>query len=358
MKKSKIACVLFAISIVLTLIARQSTAFADWYYVTIYRPISTVFAYVFGWLPFSVVEFLLYAILLYLVFLIGRAVVYRVRMKKRRATKQSILKGLQNLFLFSSILCVLYVVNCGVNYHKTGFAEQEGFEVKAYDKEELLTVCNTLTNEINGLEDQLTKDEDGNTVIAGDMVSHVKEAMQSISNTYSSLKGYYPSPKGLLFSEILSYQDITGIYVPFTVEANYNSDIPIYLQPFTMCHELSHLKGIMREEEANFVAFLACMNADDPGVRYSGLMNAYTYCMNELINYDPEGFSEIRKQLCEQANHDIMNKRAFWDKYETKIATISNKVNDVYLKANAQTEGTNSYNQVTGLILSYFRKQK
>ncbi|MDO5520429.1 MAG: DUF3810 domain-containing protein [bacterium] len=358
MKKSKIAGVLFGISILLTIIARESTGFANWYYEQIYRRIATVFAYAFGWVPFSVVEISLYAIILYVVFLLGRVVYSRVSKKKGRITKQSFLKGLQNFVLFCSILCILYVVNCGVNYHKSSFASEEGFEVKAYNKEELLTVCKTLTKEINSLESELTKDENGDTVISGNKLTSVKEAMQSISNTYSCLKGYYPSPKGLLFSEILSYQDITGIYSPFTVEANYNDDIPEYLQPYTMCHELSHLKGIMREEEANFVAFLACMNAKNPGVKYSGLMHAYTFCMNELINYDPEGFSELRKQLCKQADHDISTKREFWDKYETKIATVSNKVNDVYLKVNAQEEGTNSYNQVTGLILSYYRNQK
>ena len=36
-----------------------------------------------------------------------------------------------------------------------------------------------------------------------------------------------------------------------------------YNLPFTTCHELSHLRGFMQEEEANFIGFLACVNADD-----------------------------------------------------------------------------------------------
>lgn len=45
-------------------------------------------------------------------------------------------------------------------------------------------------------------------------------------------------------------QQLCGVYSPFTVEANYNGDMPDYNVPHTLCHELSHLKGFMREDEA------------------------------------------------------------------------------------------------------------
>lgn len=358
MRKSIIACILLAISIILSMMARAISWFPDWYYHYIYRPVSTVFAWVFGWFPFSVVELLLYAAILFVVVIIVRAMIKRHRNSKQgKSLKGGVLRGVETLFLAVSILCFLYVVNCGVNYHKKSFAQEEGFETKAYDKQELIDVCTVLTSKINELADKLPVDENGITYIDGNKEKLAKEAMKNLSGTYTSLSGYYPNPKGLLIAELLSYQDITGIYSPFTVEANYNSDMPEYLKPFTMCHELSHLKGVMREEEANFVGFLACVESEEPSFQYSGYMNAYSYCMSELLNYDTESYSKIRKQLCEQANKDILNKHEFWEKYDTKIATISNKVNDVYLKANAQTEGTNSYNQVTGLILSYYSKK-
>ena len=74
------------------------------------------------------------------------------------------------------------------------------------------------------------------------------EAVHGLAEEFPALEGYYPQPKKLLLSEFLSYQGLTGIYSPFTVEANYNGDMTAYNIPFTTCHELSHLRGFMQEE--------------------------------------------------------------------------------------------------------------
>lgn len=356
-KKIQLSAILCVIAAVLTVFARTVSGFADGYYRYVYSTVATGVSYVMGILPVSVSELLLYSGLLFFCFLVIRAMVRKLKHKKVTAKKEGVFGVLCNLVLVASCLLFLFTVNCGVNYHKTGFAVTEGFYADAYTKEDLTEVCTWLTEEIQTITPKLEKDAAGLTVFTTDREGRAKKAMEEASKTYQSLRGYYPKPKALLVSSILSYQEVTGIYSPFTVEANYNADMPDYLKPFTMCHELSHLKGIMREEEANFAAFLACINASDDTVRYSGLMHAYTYCMNELYEYDLEAFKSIRANLCEGANLDIQNKREFWEKYDTKVAVIANKMNDTYLKANAQTEGTNSYNLVTGLIVEYFQKQ-
>ena len=86
----------------------------------------------------------------------------------------------------------------------------------------------------------------------------------------------------MILSEVLSYQGLTGIYLPFTVEANYNGDMPAYDKPFTVCHELSHLRGFMEEQEANFIAFLACIGSERTDFQYSGYLSGWVYCMNAL----------------------------------------------------------------------------
>ena len=76
--------------------------------------------------------------------------------------------------------------------------------------------------------------------------------MKGLADEYPQFKSWYPYPKPLIHPRLLSVQQLTGVYSPFTVEANYNSEIPAYNIPHTICHELSHLKGYMREDEANF----------------------------------------------------------------------------------------------------------
>ena len=89
----------------------------------------------------------------------------------------------------------------------------------------------------------------------GDMV----DEMMALGEEYAGLSGYYPKAKPVTISWILSVQQLSGIYSPFTVEGNYNRAMTAYNIPHTICHELSHLRGFMQEEEVNFIAFLACI---------------------------------------------------------------------------------------------------
>ena len=56
----------------------------------------------------------------------------------------------------------------------------------------------------------------------------------------------------------MSYANIGGMFFPFTMESNINVDNPFFVVPWTMAHELAHQCGFMREDEANFIAYLAC----------------------------------------------------------------------------------------------------
>ena len=179
-------------------------------------------------------------------------------------------------------------------------------------------------------------------------------AMHGLAEEFPALEGYYPQPKKLLLSEFLSYQGLTGIYSPFTVEANYNGDMTAYNIPFTTCHELSHLRGFMQEEEANFIAFLACIQSDRTDFRYSGYLSGWVYCMNALYRTDHEAWQEVRLLLAEEAEQDLEANSAFWDAYEGRISEAADKINDTYLKANGQADGVQSYSRMVDLIVAYF----
>ena len=66
--------------------------------------------------------------------------------------------------------------------------------------------------------------------------------------------------------------------------------MPYYNIPHTICHELSHLKGFMREDEANFIGYLACIGSDSPDFRYSGYLTGWVYAGNALAKADLEAY--------------------------------------------------------------------
>lgn len=181
-------------------------------------------------------------------------------------------------------------------------------------------------------------------------------AIGKAGQVYRSLSGFTPAPKGVWQSGLLSRQKIMGIYSPFTIEANYNRDMPVFNIPSTLCHELSHLKGYMREDEANFIAWLACQCSDQPQFAYSGHMLAFGYAMNALWNAgEQEAYREIYAGLCQNARTDLREDADFWHMYDGRAAEVSQAVNHTYLKLNRQQDGVKSYGRMVDLLLAYQR---
>ena len=183
-----------------------------------------------------------------------------------------------------------------------------------------------------------------------------QRAMEKLGQRYHRLSGHYPYPKPILNTWILSIQQTTGVYSPFTVEANYNRDIAYYDIPFTICHELSHLRGYMQEEEANFIGVLATIGADDLYFNYSGYVSAWVYAGNALARIDSTAFATLYARINARTRQDMLYNNAYWQQFEGKPAEAHEQLNDVYLKIQGQATGVRSYGHVTDLMLEYFAK--
>ncbi len=352
--------ILFAAGFALMYISRISRAFAQWYSVHVYPVWVNVTGRFMGIFAFSVSEVLLYTVLLIVILTFFRLVIRAVR---KCAGKKDFLAWGCRLYILAGVLFSLYALNCGINYHRQSFSESSGIEMESYTAEELKSVCLWLTEEVNSLSGSVARDEGGvmglaqrsgeSKAAAQGLDQEAVRAMQRLGREYPELAGFYPNPKGLLCPWILSVQQLTGVYSPFTVEANYNSGVIDYNIPFTMCHELSHLRGFMQEEEANFIAFLASIGSEDIYFQYSGYLMGWRYCMNVLYKADYDAWEEVREQLSGDIEADLAANRDFWDQYDGRIAEAANKVNDTYLKANDQSEGVESYNKMVDLIVAY-----
>ena len=249
------------------------------------------------------------------------------------------------------------MINCGINYHRNSFAESIGLKADTYTVDELKGVCMDLTERVNTYAGQVERDADGVMVLSGNEREEAVAAMERLGEKWDVLAGYYPKPKPLAFSAFLSVQNLTGIYSPFTVEANYNQDMTPYNIQFTACHELSHLRGFMQEEEANFIGFLACVNADDTAFNYSGYLLGWIYATNELYEADYDTFEEIYNRLSDNVKADLSANSSFWKRYDSKVAEVSGQINDHYLKANGQSDGIKSYDRMVDLMITWFRSK-
>lgn len=348
-RKIFISLTLLIISFLLLFIAKQNRSFAEWYSISIYPIWVNIWGRLTTILPFSISEILLYIVsFLFLLSLI----ICLVRLCLKKVKLTGILWGFLTLIQFFSILFILYTLNCGINYQRTSFASKTGLYLSPYKKEDLIALCRQLTDDVNQSGLLAARDASGLAIADSQVRLDAVAAMNILSEKFTDLAGYYPLPKPFIVPRILSIQMITGIYSPFTIEANYNSEMPGYNIPFTACHELSHLKGFMQEEEANFIAYLACMSLDRPEYQYSGSLVAWVYSTNVLYRLEPDLYWELRDSLIPQARQDLTANNDFWKQFDTKVSKATSKVNDFYLKANGQPEGVKSYNLMVDLLVA------
>lgn len=348
--------ILLAAALLFNLAARSFGGFAEWYASAIYPVWVNTIGRLLSPLPFSAVEFLLYGGILLVLYWLARGIVRLA--KGKRDAGEVLLSALKKFLLTGGILLLVFTLGGGINYQRKTFGELAGLPVEKSTAEELKALCRELAEAVNQDAEGIHRNEEGLCQVDGGLRGEAVEAMRRLGESYPFLSGYYPKPKPICVSDILSYQQVTGIYSPFTLEANYNRDIPGYNLPHTLCHELSHLKGFMREDEANFISYLACIFSDVPEFRYSGNLTAFVYAGNALAGADAEAYREIRSGLSEKAEKDLAYNNWFWQQFEGPVAEAATQMNNTYLKANSQEDGTKSYGRMVDLLLAYRRSRQ
>lgn len=354
MSKRVLILALVPISLLLTLYARFNLSFAEFYALRIYPVFAESISSFSSKIKFSLAEFIIIALIITII------IYFLITLTQTLIEKSS--QYFKNFFLniaaSLSIIYFLFVLFCGINYYRHEFTYYSGLEIKESSTEELINLCEILINSANETRSRLGTSSKGTAELYDIDYSgtseRAKKSFDNISGQYDVLKGNYPSPKLVVFSNVMSHMRITGMFFPFTFEANVNKDIPPYQIPSTMLHELVHLRGFMREDEANFISYLACINSGFDDFAYSGTMLALTYSMNSLYYEDYDAYSSLYDKYSEDVKNDLRYSSNYWKQYETKVAEISNKVNDSYLRANNQDDGVKSYGRMVDLLLAYY----
>jgi len=153
---------------------------------------------------------------------------------------------------------------------------------------------------------------------------------------------------------VMSYTDFTGFFFPFTAEANVNTDFPPSLFASTVGHELAHQRGVAKEQEANFVSVLACLNSGDPDYVYSACLLAYTHLGNALYTADRAAWKEIYDGLDDAVLRDFAANRAYWRQFDTPVQTVANTVYEGFLHSYDQVLGLRSYGACVDLLVNYY----
>ena len=233
-----------------------------------------------------------------------------------------------------------------------------------YTIEELGQLRDFVVTRVNQYAKMMERDENGLIVYDGNMEEEAIRAMQNLGEIYPQLAGFYTTPKKISASEFLSQQYMKGYYFPFSLEANYNDVMYIMSKPATMCHELAHTKGFIYEDEANLIAFLACLHSDDIMFQYSGYLSVLTYIDNDFIksiDSNKEIYNSHVKISSQVKKDRVFLTEDAWTKVEQKavistktLKKASNTFNNTTLVLNGVEQGSASYRDVVGLLLDYY----
>lgn len=270
--------------------------------------------------------------------------------------KGGFLKSILQILQYVALVYTAFMILWGFHYNRDGIQERMNFEVQYYDENALYELALDLTDEANALRNEQLEDENGVMRTNGNyrsVFARASEGYDEIAQTYAFLGGFYGKPKPIKASEWLSYTGITGIYFPFTAEANVNINVPDLLLPATTLHEMAHQRGVAPEDEANFIAYVTSCVHPDADFRYSGTVLALIHTVAALESSNPELSSQIRSHYSEGLKRDLTAYNQFWKPYEGSINEIATDVNDAYLKVNNQSDGVKSYGMMVDLLLAY-----
>jgi len=353
----KVIGIYAAIIVILNLLCK-SKAFCDFYDDNLFRYISQPYCRLTGLFPFSVGEILIPIAMLIVITAIITLILLPFK-KKKAGFKKFSAKYLKSTLAF--LLTVLFVMtlNCNILY-STSKLNINGNKGKKYTVDNIETLRNYVVEQCGELCGKMTRDENGYMVYSENLSEDIKTALNNLSDEFPRLGGYYPNAKPIIGSYFMYQANVIGVYFPFTMEANYNSYTSASYTPSVIAHELSHLKGYIYEDEANFIAYLACTKSDNDTLKYSGYLSVLNYIDNDYYAcVDDERYSNQiaidKKVLFDNYCYDAETARFLKDKKsvikDEVVENISDTITDTYLD---YYEAEPNYNEVTLLMLQYY----
>lgn len=343
--------------VILTIVIKWISLYPDWvernYSRGIYPVIAKLQRFLFGWIPFSIGD-VFYGFLILVIFYKTFSLFKTIF--RKQFTRQYFITGLQQIIFFFLFVYVFFNLFWGLNYNRKGIAHQLDLAVKPYSLTDLDTVTGIIQERVNyyaGFVTEAQRDSfDKKKILFKSSVQAYKEAAAQ----YPFLKYVNRSVKPSLFSYLGNYLGFQGYYNPFSGEGQVNTTVPRFLEPFVTAHEMAHQLGYAKENEANFVGFLACRAYDNNAFRYSVYYDMYNYALGEVFLRDTALAKSFQQKAHPQVKKDQKEFRDFYRKYRNPVEPVIMWGYGQFLKANNQPAGKRSYNEVVAWLIAYYKK--
>jgi hypothetical protein len=336
---------------------------SSYYTQGLFRYGTSGFRFLFGSIPFAFGE------LVYLIIIILLVINVLIHINSLKSFNYITQKGWFILTKLSWFIVKLYVVFqliWGLNYLQPDPTKDFHLTVQTPKNAQIaLSEMNALTYELIEELNQtkqtliLNKGLEPNFEL---VVSNVQQAYQTLANLHPRFILKNQSVKKAIFPSLGDYIGYLAFYQPITGEAILRSDLPILTQPYTIAHEMAHQLGYASETEANFIAFVVASEANDPYLKYSMLLQMFSYAQDAqlLLLAGNKGFDAWKTQI--EKNRSLLSPavlkdrakiKAFFTARADKQIQASSQLYDQFLKWNQQAAGLDSYADVLKWVRAY-----
>ena len=350
-----VVLLLLPITITLHILSITSTTVADFVNRVPAGAVRFLMAKITGILPFSLAE--IFILLLIPLAIVGMIVSFRLAKKDDPKPSRYYLFSLLGALI---TLYILFVFTLGTSYFTTTIDKELDLTKENVTDQALFETADEIRRQAEKELESITFREDGRSVMPYDLDTlnkKLNQAYERVAARYEFIPSFSSQVKPILLSRALTYTHLSGLYTYMTGEANINTHFPDSTLPFTMAHEMAHQRGIAREDEANFVAFLVTMESDDAYIRYSGYYELFKYFVNALHTADKELFNELYAHTDRRLVGEVLAFNEFLRPYQNSTASnVTGTINDAYQQIQGVEEGIASYGLVVDLAVAYYQK--
>ena len=311
-----------------------------------------------------------YVYLILIIILIINSILGLYKLKNKINTESfrtNLLRFGKQLTLKLVQLYVVFMLIWGLNYQKSSPAKS--FDLKmdtSYTAVQLDSLSLYLMEELNKtrqiLSDSVIEKTEVDQVFRNSILNY-----RLVKNKFPQLHLEKPILKEAAFPSWGDYIGYLAFYQPITGEAIVRTDVPLLTLPYTSCHELAHQMGYASEAEANFIAFVVATESSDALLRYSMLLQMFTYCQSEHLGFIAKTGNFEKWKTIVNRNKAMLDPKVIGDRKKIKdffierqhlLLPASTSLYDQFLQWNKQAKGIKSYDEVLLWVLAYNKSKQ
>ncbi len=343
---------LVLVALLIHLFSRDAGRVERFYSTGIYPQIGVALRYALTWLPFSLGD-LLYGYVL--IWLVWKLVAALRKLAKGQLNGDRVKLFFKRALIKLLLIYIFFNLLWGINYNRKGIAHQIGLSMESYTVEDVKSLNTILVQKVNASKLALLHyplKEMKNR----DIFNRAHSAYAEVQHRYPFLYYQPSSIKVSMWGWLGNYLGFLGYYNPFSGEAQVNTSVPKFSQPYTTCHEIAHQLGYAKENEANFVGYLAAASSSDTAFHYSVYLDLFLYAERNLYKADTTAAKAFLSQLRPEVKSDIKEWQQFHNRHKNPAEPVIRWLYGKYLESNQQPSGVLSYDEVTGFMISYYKK--